>query len=468
VRELPTFRATCAACGERWDEPALSDFAYGECLLRTADARRFAHVDGFAAIPMKVAAALESKPAAPLWEVLADLASRVDGAAWLVDLRCPRCGFDDCSLDDRAPVGSLVIPDADFSPLEGLDEAVLRARIDAAMTVPKWARRVPSMDAAYLAAVGWNPEAPLSRLHRFYVGPFSGPACGFTLLEFGERGGANTVQNATHIARLRGAWPLRHHVVSGVLDGTVLVYDAGKDHVHEIRIDRDEAELMAGTQRPRFGTSGQFLAWFFGGVPPYVIDPASQPVMPMRDPGAVPGDGLSRLRPVFTDPDSGGEIVIGFDGAGHARDALSLVLQCAAPDTWDPPVIWPLPREPRGDGFHQASRPYAGVDDAMLVASDRVEPFWIRLPRFAVDGIVMPSQLVVVRKGSVPGAPHAVEIALDFDALPPWSDDQIRAFLGLVRRLEGLGGTVGPRYLGEFDQLDFITAFRDDPWQEKD
>ena len=146
MRDVATFRAECRACGHVFPNPLLSDFDYGECLLRGERGRAIRHLDALTEPAWKVISNLCPGPhvtpegypdAGRLRWVIARLADPVDGERFLMEIICLLCHSRDVTYGAGENLGTISVPDATFDRFMSLSPA------ERAATVESLAREYP-------------------------------------------------------------------------------------------------------------------------------------------------------------------------------------------------------------------------------------------------------------------------------------------------------------------------------------
>ncbi|MFN6114851.1 MAG: hypothetical protein ACK46C_03125 [Flavobacteriales bacterium] len=122
-RDIMHFRNTCSHCCNDVEIPILSDFAYGEILFQSADARSFAIVDLINnSVFDEVLQALEKRAisesvrAEIAQPMLCDLSDEINGQPYsTIYPRCPLCGQKMSFWSDEHRVGMRHLPAPQWS-----------------------------------------------------------------------------------------------------------------------------------------------------------------------------------------------------------------------------------------------------------------------------------------------------------------------------------------------------------------
>ena len=139
MRSVATFRADCQACGHAFPNPLLSDFDYGECLLRGERGSAVRHLVALTEPAWDVIMELFPGPrvtpqgypdAGRLRWVIARLADPVDGERFLMDITCPRCHSTDVDYGAGESLGTIDVPDATFERFMTLSPAERAAEVE--------------------------------------------------------------------------------------------------------------------------------------------------------------------------------------------------------------------------------------------------------------------------------------------------------------------------------------------------
>ncbi|MFC0682878.1 hypothetical protein ACFFGH_34025 [Lysobacter korlensis] len=127
-----------------------------------------------------------------------------------------------------------------------------------------WKREEP-LSLQYLETVGFQSGSVASEFFATCEGPFSSSRTGFLLLNAGDPTSTECVEYSTAVARSKFSWPEHYLVISDLLAGSVLVYDAATDAVYTVDFEGGDSLLIQGTLAPDFPTFLSFLQWYFAG-----------------------------------------------------------------------------------------------------------------------------------------------------------------------------------------------------------
>jgi hypothetical protein len=126
---------------------------------------------------------------------------------------------------------------------------------------PVFQRKDTEVVTDVLESLGVNPGQIFTEFYTRYVGPFGSKNTGFELLDMASDD--ENIKSNTELCRTRFSFPRRYLVISGLLGGSVLVYDTVTDGVLNIDFEGGERDLVSGKGTPEWGTFFEFLEQFF-------------------------------------------------------------------------------------------------------------------------------------------------------------------------------------------------------------
>lgn len=129
MKEIATFAAECANCGQHFSHPYLGELSYGEAILCTADGKHFAMVSAFEPFAQRVAPLVKT---GTIWSVLASLADPIAGQPLKSSVQCPHCGSGKLKSWGGNKTGSTQVSPASFTVASALHGSELVRRVEAA------------------------------------------------------------------------------------------------------------------------------------------------------------------------------------------------------------------------------------------------------------------------------------------------------------------------------------------------
>lgn len=131
-KDVATFEAKCAGCGESFQHPSFGDFSYGENILYAASGRNQVWVSAFSEFPQRLKSLLDTSLSKKFWDILASLADPIEGQKLVAKITCPYCSSDRLEYWDGKRIGLTSIQEATFSQVFDLDDATLVLKIEGA------------------------------------------------------------------------------------------------------------------------------------------------------------------------------------------------------------------------------------------------------------------------------------------------------------------------------------------------
>ncbi|MBP8811994.1 MAG: hypothetical protein KBG48_34275 [Kofleriaceae bacterium] len=132
----------------------------------------------------------------------------------------------------------------------------------AALAGSAFVRKNPRAVEVALAELGVQVSAAFFDFYSRYEGPFASDHSGFQLLDLCV--GAPSIVSLTVACREQYAFLARYLVLTDLLGGGVLVYDAVSDAVYNVDFEGGERELVAGRLAPGWQSFREFLAYYVG------------------------------------------------------------------------------------------------------------------------------------------------------------------------------------------------------------
>ncbi len=136
-KEITTFEAECAACGEVFDHPLLGDMAYGEFVFCSTDGLSYAYCSAFKTSARLIGVLLPVDQSPEILQAaLAALADPMFGHQLTNQIICPKCHSSSLKSWGGRETGSMWVKPVSYSRLLELDRTGLRERV--ADFVEKW------------------------------------------------------------------------------------------------------------------------------------------------------------------------------------------------------------------------------------------------------------------------------------------------------------------------------------------
>jgi Zn finger protein HypA/HybF involved in hydrogenase expression len=129
ARQLIACEAKCRSCRETFSHPGISDSSYGEIVLSSPDGRSYILASAFGWFPERVRSALSSNEPRRLWKALAALADHGPSGPFTTTMHCPNCHSADLEYWNGREVGIALVPDAEYSEYEDLDDGELARQL---------------------------------------------------------------------------------------------------------------------------------------------------------------------------------------------------------------------------------------------------------------------------------------------------------------------------------------------------
>jgi hypothetical protein len=138
---------------------------------------------------------------------------------------------------------------------------MLPANVVKELADPVFQRQDPKEVTDAIARLGVQPGETFIEFYRSYIGAFGSRVTGFGLLDISS--GDENILVSTELCRKKYQFPQRYLVISGLLGGSVLVYDVMTDAVLNIDFEGGDKDLISGTATPEWKTFFDFLEGFF-------------------------------------------------------------------------------------------------------------------------------------------------------------------------------------------------------------
>lgn len=129
-RDIPTFEAKCASCGQTFEHPSLGP-AYGEAILCSFDGKHYAWASVFSELPQKIRVLLQGATTNEFWEAVAHLADPVLGQELVIPIHCSHCASTNIKFWEGKRVGVMSVPEASFLGASALSAQELQLRVSA-------------------------------------------------------------------------------------------------------------------------------------------------------------------------------------------------------------------------------------------------------------------------------------------------------------------------------------------------
>jgi hypothetical protein len=140
--------------------------------------------------------------------------------------------------------------------------ATLPTHVEQCLTNAAFRRENPEEMFSALARLGVQPSDVFLEFYKNYAGPFGSKRSSFELLDLVLQD--ENIERNTELCRKQFAFPKQYLVISGLLAGSVLVYDTRTDRVFNVDFEGGEKDLVSGVAKPQWETFYDFIGSFFG------------------------------------------------------------------------------------------------------------------------------------------------------------------------------------------------------------